>query len=328
VRAGSGSRLLAALALLAVLVAPGIALCAPEREAEPPAPVAEPKDPGLTLEGLEERIQAKPQVLWLALAARFVPMGIGLVLLVAWTLRRERVRMGLELTSEPVAPTRPLDLFHAGALLVAAILILPVILLYGGRALAGSAPAAATDGAEALVVMALSVLPSAAVVLVIRRRMRQWDPPGAARATALGLATFCVASLLVVPLYLASGLLLGTDAPVQDEVARAVRDPQFAWMIAAYGVLVAPIAEETLFRGCLYPALRGALGGRPWIAMAVTSAMFSAVHGNLLAAVPLFGLAFVLNVVFERTDSLMACVVAHGTHNAVSMAPILLLAGA
>ncbi|MFZ4572751.1 MAG: CPBP family intramembrane glutamic endopeptidase [Phycisphaerales bacterium] len=97
------------------------------------------------------------------------------------------------------------------------------------------------------------------------------------------------------------------------------RDP-WALALAACAVLGAPIVEEFIFRGCLQSALVG-LFGRPWVAVAATSAAFAAMHlgearagtWHAIAALFIFGAA--LGVAFERTRSLMVPVVMHVLFN-------------
>ena len=51
------------------------------------------------------------------------------------------------------------------------------------------------------------------------------------------------------------------------------------------GDLLAPVAEELLFRGILYPAIKQA--GFPRLALWGTSLLFAAMHMNLVTFVPL-----------------------------------------
>ena len=87
-------------------------------------------------------------------------------------------------------------------------------------------------------------------------------------------------------------------------------------------ILLAPLAEEILFRGILYPFLRPRL--RPWLAALITALAFGAFHTNLLTFIPLafLGLAFV--GLYELTDTLLAPIVAHALFNAVNFAYMLL----
>ncbi len=56
------------------------------------------------------------------------------------------------------------------------------------------------------------------------------------------------------------------------------RDPMSAFLLAAFGVLIAPIIEELLFRGFMYPVVERAHGAAA--AVLATAAVFSLVHGQ------------------------------------------------
>ncbi len=88
-------------------------------------------------------------------------------------------------------------------------------------------------------------------------------------------------------------------------------------------VIVAPIAEEFLFRGYLYGVLRRFAGRLP--AIAITSLLFSAVHLHAPSMLGLGLLAVLLCLVYERTGSLWANICIHATFNTVSIVMLLLL---
>ena len=86
-------------------------------------------------------------------------------------------------------------------------------------------------------------------------------------------------------------------------------------------ILIAPFIEETMFRGILYPTVKQA--GYPRLALIGTSVVFGAIHANLMTLVPLTVLAMMLAWLYERTDSLLTPIFAHGLFNAANF--ILLL---
>ncbi len=83
-------------------------------------------------------------------------------------------------------------------------------------------------------------------------------------------------------------------------------------------ILLVPPAEETLFRGILYPAIKQA--GFPRLALWGTSLLFAAVHFHLPTLLPLFALALILALLYERTDNLLAPITAHALFNALNFA--------
>jgi membrane protease YdiL (CAAX protease family) len=82
-------------------------------------------------------------------------------------------------------------------------------------------------------------------------------------------------------------------------------------------VIVAPVAEELLFRGVLYPAIKSA--GFPRLALWGSSALFAAIHTNLPIFLPLLVLALVLVWLYEQTDNLLAPIAAHALFNATNL---------
>lgn len=87
-------------------------------------------------------------------------------------------------------------------------------------------------------------------------------------------------------------------------------------------VLLAPVAEELLFRGILYPAIKRA--GFQRLALWGSSLLFAAVHLNLAAFLPLLVLAVVLTLLYEHTGNLLAPIVAHALFNGLNFAELLL----
>jgi membrane protease YdiL (CAAX protease family) len=120
--------------------------------------------------------------------------------------------------------------------------------------------------------------------------------------------------------------LTGTDKlPSEFGVARST------WALigtAAFVCVVAPIAEETFFRGFFFGALRRIhvpLAGRelgPWIAAVVTGIMFGLAHYDSAQPeylIPLGFLGFVLCLVRWRTGSLYPGMALHSANNSLAL---------
>ena len=93
--------------------------------------------------------------------------------------------------------------------------------------------------------------------------------------------------------------------------------------LGAAAVLLAPVAEEALFRGILYPAIKQA--GYPRLALWGTALLFAAVHMNVVTFLPLAVLALVLTALYEWTNNLLAPITAHVLFNALNFAMLLVL---
>jgi membrane protease YdiL (CAAX protease family) len=98
------------------------------------------------------------------------------------------------------------------------------------------------------------------------------------------------------------------------------------WMRAQVLLLasvIAPIVEETMFRGVLYRHLREATCAFPRLLSVVVSGtvasfIFAVVHPQGLVTVPaLMAIAYALTLIREWRGALIASMVTHGIHNAV-----------
>lgn len=116
--------------------------------------------------------------------------------------------------------------------------------------------------------------------------------------------------------------------PEEQQAVQALRAAvtwvdRLALGIATIGF--APAAEEMLFRGILYPFIKGL--GFPRIAFWGVSLLFAVIHANLMTLLPLFLLAVVFTVLYERTDNLLAPIAAHAIFNAYNFLMLYLTGG-
>lgn len=92
--------------------------------------------------------------------------------------------------------------------------------------------------------------------------------------------------------------------------------------IILMATLVAPIAEEFIFRGYLYGVMRRFLGRVPGIAL--SSILFAAMHLHLPSMPGLTVLAVMLCLLYERTGSLWSNIIVHATFNTISIVMLLI----
>lgn len=78
-------------------------------------------------------------------------------------------------------------------------------------------------------------------------------------------------------------------------------------------ILFAPVVEELIFRGILYPAIKQR--GHPQLALWGTSLFFALTHANMATFIPLTFFALVLVFLYERTGSLLAPILTHSLFN-------------
>jgi membrane protease YdiL (CAAX protease family) len=137
-----------------------------------------------------------------------------------------------------------------------------------------------------------------------------------------GLAA--VPALLLMNKLCYHGLKALGQEPVQQITVQILQDLQGWLRRACFGIsaiVLAPVAEEIIFRGVLYPALRQR--GHPHVALVASSLLFAFIHSNVMTFVPLFVFALTLVWLAERTDGLVASITAHAVFNSVNF--ILLL---
>jgi uncharacterized protein len=101
------------------------------------------------------------------------------------------------------------------------------------------------------------------------------------------------------------------------KVFQEVKNPVVIALMAMTAAVVAPLAEETVFRGYLYPAAKRFCG--PAGAMVFSSLVFAAAHGHVVALLPLFVLAMILCLLYEFTGSILACMSVHFLFNAATV---------
>lgn len=129
---------------------------------------------------------------------------------------------------------------------------------------------------------------------------------------------------LVLYLLLSAGLIfLATTFLPQFDVGQA-QDTGFGQLNQRYEyilafltlVVIAPVAEEVLFRGYLFGKLKKFIP--IWVAILVTSLLFGAVHGAWNVAIDTFALSLVLCLLRLSTGSLWAPILLHMTKNGIA----------
>lgn len=118
-------------------------------------------------------------------------------------------------------------------------------------------------------------------------------------------------------------LLQSVGAPAeQQDLLRLFTDTDSTALLAllvGLAVLVAPIAEELLFRATMFRYLRTRVPR--WVALLLPGIVFAALHVNWVtfdgigSFAPLVTLAVIFSLAYERTGSIGTCIVAHAFFN-------------
>ena len=327
---------------------PGDGRVAPPAAGAPAAPA--PKDPppapgrSMGLDEFERRVLAPENrgAAFLTAGVKYVPALAGLVILIVGLVRRrDERRHGVAPLRAPASPPRPFELAPALAVWLGATVFVPAVLVQAFVAASGFDPATGalplevTFSAVAAATVPASIVVARATRRAWRDRRRSGADAGVAPAPwpsgALwreGAISFLVAAAVMTGLSLATTLVLhalGHGAQVQDLLVRVIepRSPNDRWLIAAFGVVIAPATEEYVFRGLLYPALRDR--SSVLVGAGVSSLVFAVVHMSWSAGPALFGLAFLLCALYERTGSVWPGVLVHVLNNATSLLPVFLI---
>jgi membrane protease YdiL (CAAX protease family) len=142
------------------------------------------------------------------------------------------------------------------------------------------------------------------------------------RALLAALLTVLVVLPVALSLQQVSVLLLGKIGVVpEEETAVMLLAGAKSWWARVYlgvfAVVIAPVAEEFIFRGVLYPFVKQI--GYPRFAWIGVNFLFALIHMDAAALVPLFVLAIALTWLYEKTGNLLAPIAAHSFFNAANL---------
>ena len=134
-------------------------------------------------------------------------------------------------------------------------------------------------------------------------------------AAPIGLVVYVIVSALLI--LLATSLLVSFDANEAQDTGFAGLSQNYEYVLAFITlVVIAPIAEEILFRGYLFGKLRKIVP--VWFAIVVTSLLFGFIHGAWNLAIDTFALSVILCLLRMGTGSLWAPILLHMTKNGIA----------
>lgn len=154
-----------------------------------------------------------------------------------------------------------------------------------------------------------------------------FNGPELKRALRLALLVF-IGALPAVWLVQAASVftLTALGHPPDDQMAVQLIDNAKSWWarsyFAVFAVVLAPVTEEFIFRGLLYPFIKQF--GWPRLAFGGVSVLFALIHFDVATFLPLLLLALVLVWLYEKTDNLLAPITVHALFNASNLAMLVL----
>ncbi|MEX1316350.1 MAG: CPBP family intramembrane glutamic endopeptidase [Synechococcaceae cyanobacterium] len=287
-------------------------------------------DPSLQREALARLLA----VSWLP--GLLLLLGLALLLREAWLRVRGRSAAGPALVGPPLELV-DVTLLIAGGFVVLGELSVPLVLAPALRPLLSpleDTPVRQQGLQVLLLYLGLMVPP----LLILAAQLRslqvvrpdegwlqwRWRPVGSALASALGHG------LMVLPLVAFTGWLIdrlvgdpGGSNPLLELVLTA-RDPLALACFALTAMVLAPLFEETLFRGVLLPVLGRRWGGPAGVL--ASALVFGLAHLSFGELLPLVVLGVGLGWLRLRSGRLGPCVLMHGLWNGFTFANLLLLA--
>lgn len=271
---------------------------------------------------------------------------IGVVVALVLTLRLTRREAAWTEGARALA-ARPLTWRDAGMVMLLVSLLLLITLACGTPLRAWGASDTSLMILESLLVDAVGI--AGIATILFRRQLNLHDvfglgirtatlpdpacapgPPALPLAVALRygvIAYLAMIPMIVFASLVSQGVLSARGIPPTMQDVALLLTAEHSLGAQSYlvflAIVLAPLFEETVFRGVLLPliARRFGLG----VAVVTTSILFSAIHFHLYSAAPLFVVAAAFSLAYVYTGSLWVPVVMHGLFNGVNLALLLVL---
>jgi uncharacterized protein len=146
---------------------------------------------------------------------------------------------------------------------------------------------------------------------------RPWDVAAWAALLAVGLMT---------PVSYISDLLHAEMPDNFQQLFNGIMSNDLGFVTVG---VVAPIAEEMVFRGAILRRLNDTLGHRlRWLSIAITALLFAVVHGNWVQGIGAFLTGLALGWVYVRTRSIVPGIIIHWVNNSIAVFLYRLMPGA
>lgn len=132
--------------------------------------------------------------------------------------------------------------------------------------------------------------------------------------------------LIALPFIVFAGFIVNlissyyNTAPDMQDVVKWMLEEKSLFVIIClvfFGIIVAPILEEILFRGFLQSALKNTFGSR--YALVISASLFAVVHMDVFAFLQIFILGILLGYLYEKTQTLAASIFVHILHNSLTL---------
>lgn len=109
----------------------------------------------------------------------------------------------------------------------------------------------------------------------------------------------------------------GANPQASVSVLRESKDVLLVSVVAFSAVVIAPLTEEIIFRGYLYPVVKRFTDR--WFAALFTGVLFGVIHFNIFGLPTLTIIGIVLVILYEKTGSLWVTIACHAAFNATTV---------
>ncbi len=203
-------------------------------------------------------------------------------------------------------------------------LLLPPLLIQAGVISSRDALSITSGGLAAWTYWLLNVANIVSIALIIAIVLGFYTEPLSSLgfttkkipiALLFGVIGFVVAFIAAAVVGYPIEQQFGVD-PTQQAISQSATEPGLFPLVFISGAIIAPIAEEIVFRGYMYKAFRDRF--KMWYAILLSAALFAVIHLEWRAALSLFVIGIVLAYVYEKTGNIMAPITLHILNNAVA----------
>lgn len=223
--------------------------------------------------------------------------------------------------SAPRCAWSVLDLVVFGVFFGLTVLLLPTILILALRLFDPSLRVAHLTAAQQVFLQAVMDVALVGFIYVLVRVARGRSFLETIRWVRgypfnnISLALF--GATMAVTVAIVSALFPPAEPP---PIEKLINSTQALLVFAVFGIGLAPLLEEVIFRGFIFAVLRDVRG--PAVAVPATAALFTLLHvpqlwGSWVGIALIFGVGYVLSAVRERSGSLIPSFIMHTAYNAM-----------
>jgi membrane protease YdiL (CAAX protease family) len=230
--------------------------------------------------------------------------------------------------TSPAVAWGPIDIVQT----IGAVVLTILITFVGAAVILGATRTTGDISTRAgAATLAVSLVAELAMVVAVwwfavRRHGASWTAigfrsPNTSR-TAIGVPITLFAAFFAVVLFSFAVFELGLRDPEDSSIPKELLSGSLLLALFCTSVVVAPLMEETFFRGFVFGGLRRSWGGMR--AGAASAVIFGLAHPDLFLIVPVTILGVLLVLLYVWTDSLWGPIAVHAMFNALQLLPELL----